>query len=37
MKAKIEQLETNIIIKNIRDMYRDINEFKKGYQPRTKG
>jgi len=23
------------MIKNIRDLYRDINDFKKGYQPRT--
>jgi hypothetical protein len=22
------------VIKNIRNLYRDINEFKKGYQPR---
>jgi len=22
-------------MKNIRDLYRDINDFKKGYQPRT--
>jgi hypothetical protein len=35
MKAKIEELETNIKIKNIRDLYRGINNFKKGYQPRT--
>ena len=35
MKAKIEELETNSKIKNIRDSYRDINDFKKGYQPRT--
>jgi len=33
LKAKIEELETNIKIKNIRDLYRDINDFKKGYQP----
>ena len=33
--AKIEELETNSKIKNIRDSYRCINEFKKGYQPRT--
>jgi len=35
LKAKIEELETNSKIKNIRDLYRDINDFKKGYQPRT--
>jgi len=34
-KAKIEELETNSKIKNIRDLYRGINDFKKGYQPRT--
>ena len=35
LKAKIEELETNSKIKNVRDLYRSINEFKKGYQPRT--
>ena len=35
LKAKIEKLETNSKIKNIRDLYRGINDFKKGYQPRT--
>ena len=35
LKAKIEELETNSKINNIRDLYRGINEFKKGYQPRT--
>ena len=35
LKAKIEELETNSKINNIRDLYRDINDFKKGYQPRT--
>ena len=35
MKVKTEELETNSEIKNIRDLYRDINDFKKGYQPRT--
>ena len=34
LKAKIEDLETNSKIKNIRDLYRGINDFK-GYQPRT--
>jgi hypothetical protein len=33
-KAKIEELETNSKIKNIRDLYRGISDFKKGYQPR---
>jgi hypothetical protein len=35
MKAKIEELETNSKIKNVRDLYRGINDLKKGYQPRT--
>jgi flagellar basal body rod protein FlgC len=35
MKAKIDELETNSKITNIRDLYRGINDFKKGYQPRT--
>ena len=35
LKAKIEELETNSKIKNIRDLYRGINDFKNGYQPRT--
>ena len=35
MKAKIDELETNINITNIRDLYRDITDFKKGYQPRS--
>src|SRR5215469_9436271 len=35
LKAKIEELETNSKINNIRDLYRGINYFKKGYQPRT--
>jgi len=35
LKAKIEELETNNKIKNIRDLYRGINNFKKGCQPRT--
>ena len=34
MRAKIEELEANSKIHNIRDLYRDINDFKKGYQPR---
>ena len=34
-KVKFEELETNNKTKNIRDMYRGIIDFKKGYQPRT--
>ena len=34
LRAKIEELETNSKIKNIRDLYRSISDFKKGYQPR---
>jgi hypothetical protein len=35
LKAKIEALKTNSKMKNIRDLYRGISDFKKGYQPRT--
>ena len=35
LKAKIEELKTNSKINNVRDLYRGINDFKKGYQPRT--
>jgi len=35
LKAKIAELETKSKIKNVRDLYRGINYFKKGYQPRT--
>jgi len=35
LKAKIEKLETNSKIKNVRDLYRGISDFKMGYQPRT--
>ena len=35
LKAKINELEANSKIKNIRDLYRGINKFKKGYKPRT--
>ena len=35
MKAKFNKLEENSKNKNIREMYTGINEFKKGYQPRT--
>jgi hypothetical protein len=34
LKGKSNELETNNKIKNIRYLYRGINEFKKGYQPR---
>jgi hypothetical protein len=34
LKGKINELQTNNKNKNIRDLYRSINEFKKGYQPR---
>ena len=34
LRAKIEELETNSKVQNIRDFYRGINDFKKGYQPR---
>ena len=33
LRAKIEELETNSKINNIRDLYRGINDMKKGYQP----
>jgi len=33
LRAKIEELETNNKIQNIRDLYRVIIDFKKGYQP----
>jgi hypothetical protein len=35
MTARIEVLETNGKIKNIRDLCRGIGDLKKGYQPRT--
>jgi hypothetical protein len=34
LKDKINQLETNNKNKNIRDLYRGITAFKRGYQPR---
>jgi hypothetical protein len=34
LKGKINELETNNKNKNIRDLYRGINEFKKGHQPK---
>jgi hypothetical protein len=33
-KDKINELESNSKNKNIRDLYRGINEFRNGYQPR---
>ena len=33
--SRIEELEINSKIQNIRDLYRGINDFKKGYQPRS--
>jgi hypothetical protein len=35
MKDRINELETHSKNNNIRDLYRAINEFKKGYQPIT--
>jgi hypothetical protein len=35
LKAKINELEINSKNKNIRELYRGSNHFKKGYQPRT--
>jgi hypothetical protein len=35
MKAKIDELETSRKIKHIRDLYKGISDFKKGYQPRS--
>ena len=34
LSAKIEELETNSKIQNIRDLYRSLNDCTKGYQPR---
>jgi len=34
-KTKIEELETNSTVNNVRDLYRVINDFKMEYQPRT--
>ena len=34
LRDKIEELETNSKIQKFRDLYRGINYFKKGYQPR---
>ena len=35
LKAKIDEIETYSKINNIRDSYRSISDFKKGYQPRS--
>jgi len=35
LKVKVEELETNSKINKVRDLYRGINDFKKGYQPKT--
>jgi hypothetical protein len=35
LKAKIDELEPYRKIKDIRDLYRGIKDFKKGYRPRT--
>jgi len=35
LKAEIEDLENSSKITNIRDFYRDISDFNKGYQPRS--
>jgi hypothetical protein len=35
MKNKINELATNSKNKNIRDVHRGINEFKRGYQSRN--
>jgi hypothetical protein len=35
MKDKINELATNNKNMNIRDLYRGINGFKRGYQPRN--
>jgi hypothetical protein len=34
VKGRIKELETNNKNKNMRALYRGINEFKKGYQPK---
>jgi hypothetical protein len=34
-ERRITELEINSMNKSIKDLYRGINEFKKGYQPRT--
>ena len=34
MKGKLSEIETNSKNKNIRDLYKGIKDFKKGYQAR---
>jgi hypothetical protein len=35
LKEKVNELERNSKNKNIRELYGGINEYKKGYEPRT--
>jgi hypothetical protein len=35
LKDKMNDLATNSKNKNIRDLYRGLNEFERGYQPRS--
>ena len=35
MKAKVKKFEKNSVNKSILEMYKGINQFKKGYQPRA--
>jgi hypothetical protein len=35
LKDKITEIELNSKNKNIRDLYRGVSEFKKGYQPKS--
>jgi hypothetical protein len=35
LKAKIEDLQNTSKIQNMKYLYRGINDFKKGYQPRS--
>jgi hypothetical protein len=35
VKEKIDELPTNSKNKTIRDLYRGINDIKRGYQPRV--
>jgi hypothetical protein len=35
LKDRINELVTNSTDKNNRDLYREIKEFKEGYEPRT--
>jgi len=35
LKAKLEELETSSKVNNVRNLYRGINDFKKGYKPTT--